>query len=222
MKTLLIGSLLLTSTATYAQSIDLNALKNLMTSKKESLEKINPGMAKKTIINAKEGQCGTMTTLISTVVKVEAEHIIVHETEKFQSQNTQACRSQGVPTSSTSAVLYYAEKPSLTLEISDIEAFGSDLKSISRTGDVITMNIVMNDTNENGTPVNENLTIQNDLNKSAFKYQILNQGLNHKTTTQDMPDTNLSTLDLKNIAFCESVDSDPSTCMTGDWSDLLF
>lgn len=211
MKILLVSSLLF-STASFAQSLDVNGLKNLMTQKQSTLERINQGMTKKLVTTTKIptelGPCEMIETAIQTVLKLEGEKIIVHSKEKYTPAGTPACagfESQEV------SVLFYEDKPSLALDLQDLEASRSDIKSISRAGEIVTMNLVTE---------GESVTVKYDLSKPSFKNTILVQDSNSKIVSEDMADINVTTLDLTKVLFCESADSDE--CSEGDFSDILF
>ena len=222
MKTLLIGSLLLSTTASFAQSIDLNAVKSLMTAKKATLEKVNAGMTKKVVTTAKDGECNFMMTSVETVLKIDGEKVYLLSKEKFQPQNSPACRTAGYTATTEQSILYTEAKPSIASEIADLDVFAQDIKAITRAGDLITMNISLVDTDEEGRTTTENITSKFDLSKPIFKYNTSSQSINFRTVTEEMIDVNLQTVDLKKVLFCDNNDGDETECVEGDFSDILF
>ena len=132
MKVLLTLSLLVTTSA-FAQSLDVNGFKNLLSQRQALLERVNQGMSKKLItvskIPTELGPCEITETSVQTVLKIEGAKIIVHSKENYTPAATAACagfESQEV------AVLFYDEKPSLALDLADLDASASQIKSISR------------------------------------------------------------------------------------------
>lgn len=211
MKILLVSSLLI-STASFAQTLDVNGLKALMTQRKATLERIYQGMTKKLVttteIPTELGPCELNETAIQSVLKIEGDKIIVHSKEKYSPASTPACagfESQEV------SVLFYEDKPSLELDLQDLEASRAGVKSISRSGEIVTMNLVAE---------GESVTVKYDLSKPSFKNTILVQDSNSKILSEDMADINVNTLDLTKVLFCASADSDE--CSEGDFSDILF
>ncbi|MBA2403743.1 MAG: hypothetical protein H0V66_03145 [Bdellovibrionales bacterium] len=212
MKSLIIGSLLF-STAGFAQTIDLNGLKSLMTARKATLEKVNAGMTKKSITTAKEGDCGYMLTSIQSVLKIEGAKIIVLAKEKFSPQNSPACRAAGYTASTEESMLYFSPKPSIALDFEALDATAIDLRGIVRAGEIVTVNLA------NAT---DSVSMKYDLAKPSFKNLLLTQGLTYKTVTEDMADIDLKTVNLTKVLFCDDNDGDTSECTEGDYSDILY
>lgn len=207
MKALLISSLLISSTS-FAQALDVPALKKLMTQKKAVIEKINPGMSKKlstiTRIPTELGPCELTEELVQTVLKIEGEKIIVHSKEKYSPASTPACAGFE---SSEVGVVFFDGLPSLDKELEDLDASAKDITSISRAGDVVTMKI-------------ETATLVYDFNKPAFKNLISIKDTAFSTTSTDISDIDVNSISLKKVLFCESADS--QNCIEGDFSDILF
>jgi len=207
MKALLISSLLISSTS-FAQALDVPALKKLMTQKKAVIEKINPGMSKKlsttTRIPTELGPCELTEELVQTVLKIEGEKIIVHSKEKYTPAATPACAGFE---SSEVGVVFFDDVPSLDKELEDLDASAKDITSISRAGDVVTMKIATS-------------TLVYDFNKPAFKNLISIKDTAFSTTSTDISDIDVNSINLQKVLFCESVDS--QNCIEGDFSDILF
>lgn len=225
MKFLLMGTLFLTST-TFAQTIDIAGLKKLMTSKKATLEQAHVGMTKKLTTTAKEtlpaGVCDYTITSTQTILKFEGERMIVLAKENFAPAASAACQSAGYEAFEES-IVFYEDKPSLDGSLKELDALAKDVKSISKAGEIVTLALQVSDTDpETGTTYSDNLSIKYDLSKPAFRNIILNQGQAHKIVGEDQPDTNLSTVNLTNVLFCDNNDGDSSECMQGDFSDILF
>jgi len=213
MKILILGSLLLGTSTSFAQSLDVNGLKNLFTAKKETLEKVHNGMTKKITTTSKEDNCGILMTSTQSILKIAGEKVIILSKEKFQPQNTEACRTAGHTTSSDSSILYYETKPTLKNDLEDLDASAASIKSINRAGEIVTMNLDVTD---------EKVTIKYDLTKPSFKNMISSQSVNYKTEIQDVADIDVKKVDLTSVSFCDNNDGDTSECTVGDYSDILF
>lgn len=220
MKFLIVSSLLLSSTA-FAQNIDLKTFKTLLTQRKVTLEKINQGMSKKlttiTKIPTELGPCELNETAVQTILKVEGDKIIVHSKENYVPAASAACagfESQEV------SVVFYEDKPSLELDLADLDASASDIKTISKAGDIVTMTLNARIENEDGTTKTEIATVKYDLTKPTFKNLIYTQDSSRTITGTDMADIDVYSINLKKVLFCESADSD--NCAEGDFSDILF
>lgn len=212
MKTLIIGSLLF-STASFAQNIDINALKSLMTARKATLEKVNAGMSKKSIATAKEGECGYMITSLQSVLKIEGDKIIVLAKEKFSPQNSAPCRAAGYTASTESSIVYFVPKPSLVGDFAALDEMSSSIKSIVRAGEAVTLTLAT---------ATDSVAMKYDLTKPSFKNLVLEQGLTYKTVTEDVADIDLKTVNLTNVLMCDDNDGDNSECVQGDFSDILY
>lgn len=211
MKVLLVFSLLV-STTSFAQSLDVNGLKSLMTQRKATLEKIHQGMTKKITTNSKIptelGPCDMTETAIQTVLKIEGDKIIVHSKEKYVPAATAACAGFE---SEEVGVLFYEDKPSLAIDLEDLDASASNIKSISKAGDIVTLNLSVE---------SENVIVKYDFSKPSFKNTLLIQDSTSKVVGEDMADINVNSIDLTKVLFCDSADSDD--CAEGDFSDILF
>lgn len=207
MKVLLISSLLI-STTSFAQSLDVQGLKNFMIQKKEIIERINPGMSKKLTtfsrIPTELGPCELTEEAIQTVLKIEGEKIIVHSKEKYTPSATPACAGFN---SSEVAVVFFENTPSLASEIADLDASASKVSSVSRSGDLVTMKI-------------ETATFIYDFSKPAFRNLISVKDTTFSSSSVDVSDIDVNTINLQKVLFCESSDSD--NCVEGDFSDILF
>lgn len=213
MKILILGSLLLGTSTSFAQSLDVNGLKSLFTAKKETLEKFNVGMTKKISTTSKQGNCGVLLTSTQSILKIENEKVIILSKEKLQPQNTDACRTAGHTTSSESSILYYEAKPTLKNDLEDLDASAASIKSITRAGEIVTMNLDV---------AEEKVTIKYDLTKPSFKNMISSQSLNYKTEIQDLADIDVKKVDLTSVSFCDNNDGDTSECTEGNYSDILY
>ena len=220
MKVLLTFSLMF-STQVFAQNLDVNGLKNLLTQRKAVLENVYPGMSKKivtlTSIPTELGPCALTETAVQTVLRIEGNKIIVHSKESYIPASTPACagfESQDV------SVIFYEAKPSLADDLADLDASASSIRSIVKAGEIVTMSLQAPVVQDDGTTKTENVTVKYDLTKPTFKNLIYTQDSFHTLTGTDMPDTDLNTIDLRKVLFCESADSD--RCAEGDFSDILF
>lgn len=222
MKMLLLGSLLLSSTTTFAQALDMNGLKNLFTSRQVSLERVNAGMTKKIITTSSEGACGIMTTATQIVLKIENDKMYILSKEKFQPQNTPACRTAGYTASSETNLVYIEDKPSLKNDLADLDESASSIKAINKAGEIVTLNVEVKIEDETGTATSEKVTIKYDMTKPSFKNMISSQSMNYKTVIEDQADSDLSKVDLTKVSFCDNNDGDESECVEGDFSDILF
>lgn len=216
---------MLMSATGFAQTLDVNGFKQLLTARKATLEKVSAGMSKKIVTSSKievdQGICNYRTTSIQSIVKVEAEKIIVHTKDLFQPQNSAACHAAGYKTFEES-MLFTEKKPSLADDLSDLDISAPSISAISRAGEIVTLSLAINETMDDGSVYSDNVTIKYDLTKPSFRNTISSQGNDYQTIGQDMPDIDLNTLDLKDILFCENNDGDNSECVQGDFSDLLF
>jgi hypothetical protein len=220
MKVMLLATLFIT-TGSFAQSLDVNALKSLLTQKKAVLEKVNPGMSKKlttvTKIPTELGPCELTETSVQTVLKIEGDKMIVHSKETYSPASTTACAGFE---SQTLGVIFYEEKPALAKDLEDLDESASQIKSIMKSGEIVTLNLSAPVTNEDGTTKLEAVTVKYDLTKSSFKNTLLIQDSTSTVTGTDLSDIDVYSIDLRKVLFCESADSDK--CSEGDWSDVLF
>lgn len=220
MKVLLVFSLLIASSA-FAESIDLRGLKSLMTQKKSVLELASQGMSKRVVtlsqIPTELGPCAITETSIETILKIEGENMIVHSKERYVPASTPACA--GFETQDV-AVIFYDETPSLEKSLADLDEQASDIKSINRDRDIISMNLNVSVSQDDGTDKIENVSVKYDLSKPLFKNTILIQDSQSKVTEEDIANIDVNTINLTNVLFCESADSD--VCSEGDFSDILF
>jgi hypothetical protein len=217
MKVLIVIALFVSSTA-FAQSIDFDAFTSLLTQKKSSLEKISAGMSKKIVTSSKVptelGFCEISETAVQTVLKIENNKIIVHSKEKYVPGSTPSCA--GFETQEVS-VIFFEDKPTLAKDIEELEEISSDITSINRAGNIITLEL---DTVPQGATSPEKVTVKYDISKPSFKSMVSTQGLKQTIKVEEMADVNVNTISLKKVLFCDSVNS--SQCAEGDYSDILF
>lgn len=220
MKALILTSLMFSSLS-FAQNLDVKSLKTLLTQRKATLEKINQGMSKKlltlTKIPTEIGFCELNETAIQTVLKIEGDKIIVHSKESYVPAATPACA--GFESSEVS-VLFYEDKPSLAADLADLDASAADIRTISKAGEVVSMNLSTVVTEEDGRSRTESVSVKYDLTKPSFKNLIFTQDSGSTTNGQDMADIDVYTINLTKVLFCDSNDSD--SCVEGDFSDILF
>jgi hypothetical protein len=224
MKTLATLALFISSTA-FAQNMTAVGLKNLMTQRQASLEAVNAGMSKKLVHNAKlsveGGECAYRLTTTQTILKIDGEKMLIFSREKFQPAATAICANAQI-TSNEDLVLFYEAKPSLALDLADVDASIPTITSIVRAGEIITlnMNVDVPAEEEGGVATKESLVVKYDLTKSSFRNTILTQGSDFSTTGEDVLDIDPRSVDLKKVLFCENNDGDNSDCVEGDFSGL--
>ncbi len=224
MKAILVGILALGSSAAFAQNLTKAQLAAVLQSKKVVLEAVNAGMTKSmtttSFATLEDGtKCDYSMTAVQSILKVEGDKIIVLSQEKFLPVQTPACVAGGMQPFQESVVFFEA-KPTLAQDLQDLNE--SDVKSISRAGEIVTMTVNGVITNEDGTTANELVTVKYDLTKSSFKNLILSQTAAAKIETVDAADIDVSTVNLTDVVFCENNDGDNSDCTRGDFSDILF
>jgi hypothetical protein len=215
MKALLALSLFISSTVS-AQSLTLDALKKMMTEKKETIEKLNPGMRKslttKSKIEFEEGVCEFILVSEQTVVKIENLKMIVLAQESFKPSASEVCESAGYVAYEDS-ILFYEDVPTLEQDLADLDSSSNSVKNITRAGTLVTMNLETE---------GESVQFKFDLSKPSFKNLVLLKGEDFETKGQDLSDLDLSTLDLSDVFFCEKKDEEFENCIQGDFSDVLF
>lgn len=221
MKTLIIGILALGTTAGYAQTLTKAQFASLLQSKKATLEKVNVGMSKTMVttstVTLEDGsKCDFKQTAIQSILKFEAEKMVVVSKETFQPAATAACRAGGLE-AFEETILFYEAKPNLSKDLEDLNE--SDVKSISRADDIVTMTVA--GTIEGSTET-ELLTVKYDLNKSSFKNMLLSQSPSFKIETSEAADIDVNAVNLTDVVFCENNDGAKEDCVRGDFSDILF
>ncbi len=224
MKAILVGILALGSTSVSAQNLTKAEIATLLQGRKATLEAVNPGMSKiavttSAVVLPDGTKCDFRQTAVQSILKIEAEKMIVLSKETFRPAVSAACTAAGVEAFEES-ILFYAAKPTLAQDLKDLEA--SDVKSASRIGEAITMTISGTLTNDDGTTRTELMTIKYDLAKSSFKNIILSQSPSLKTETSDMADIDVAMVNLTDVVFCENNDGGKEDCVRGDFSDILF
>lgn len=215
MKTLILFSCLITSTS-FAQTLDLNDFKSLLLQRQVQLETINVGMSKKlitsSVITNALGACNLTETSIQTVLKMDGSKVIIHSKEIIAAAETPACKEENIE-SGEAIILFYEEKPTLAADLADLDASANEIRSLSISSEIITMNLELGETKDA-------LSIKYDLRKPSFKNMISTHGKNFSIISQDLADIEVQTLDLTNVVFCASSDSDD--CVEGNFSDILF
>jgi len=217
MKNIIIASFLLSSTA-FAQNLDVNGLKSLMTTRKVTLEAVNAGMSKKMTttgtVKDENGQpCAYKLVSTQSILKIDGAKMLVLARERFSPANTPACRAAGYTASTDDSMLYYETTPTLATELADLDSSASSIRSISRAGELVTITVSADQ---------DLLTLTYDMTKSAFKNMIETRSSVHKVVTENMADIDPKSADLKEVFFCDNNDGDNSECTLGDWSDILW
>ncbi len=225
MKLLILGTLLI-SAPTFAQNLDVFGLRQLMTSKKDTLESFRIGMTKKVTTNATaqigNSSCAYRVISTQSILKAEGDKLIILNKEQFSPAATAACMAAGYE-AYVESILYYENKPSLVQDLKDLDESASAIKSIVKNGNLVTMNLVISDVDsETNTTFSDNVTMKYDFSKSSFNNLISTQGNGYSIVSEDLVDVDLKKVDLKNVLFCENNDEDRSDCMEGDFSDILF
>src|SRR5687768_6779167 len=214
MKALMIASVLVTSSA-FAQNIDLAALKGLMTARQAGLESVAAGMSKRlttlSAIELENGQkCGFKQVADQTVLKVQADKVLVYSRQRFMPANSPSCLSNGYRPFEEK-VLFYEDRPSVETEIADMEKAG--VSSVQRTGERITVI----------TRAEEGDTIfEYDLLRPLFKNMLSTTVPGLSITGSELADISPARIDLTKVQFCEMEDGEVSDCVEGDYSDILF
>lgn len=224
MKFLIAGILSLAADSVSAQSLTKAQLTSLLQSKKAQLEFVNAGMSKATVTTASVTlemgvKCEYNLTAIQSVLKIEGDKMVVLSQEAFRPVLTQACREAGFE-AFDETVVFYEAKPSLAQDLEDLNA--SDVRSITRAGELVTLSVNGTITNEDGSTSSELLLVKYDLTKPSFKNMVLSQSPSFKIETLDRPDIDVNAVDLRDVVFCENNDGDNSDCVRGDFSDILF
>ena len=220
MKALILTSLMFSSMS-FAQTLDVKALKTLLAQRQATLERVNQGMSKKintlTKIPTEIGFCELKETAVQTILKIEGDKIIVHSKENYIPAPTPACA--GFEASEVS-VLFYEDKPTLASDLADLDASAADIRSIVKAGETVSMSLSTVVTEEDGTSRTEAVSVKYDLTKPSFKNLVFTQDSASSTTGEDMADIDVYSINLKKVLFCDSNDSD--SCVEGDFSDILY
>ncbi len=224
MNALLIGILALGSSVVSAQALTKAQFATLLQSKKTTLEAVNVGMSKSTVTTSsvvlEDGtKCAYTQTSLQSVLKIEAEKMIVLSRENFAPELSPLCAASGLQAFQEN-VIFYEPKPSLAADLEDLNA--SDVKSINKLGELVTMVVNGTITNADGTVASELVTVKYDLTKSSFKNLILSQSPKVTAQTTEVADIDVNLVDLTNVVFCANNDADNSDCVRGDFSDILF
>jgi hypothetical protein len=224
MKAMLIGILALGTSSAFAQNLTKDQFAKLLHSKKAQLEAVNVGMSKSTVttssVTLDDGtKCDYTQTALQSILRIDGDKMIILSKESFQPVANDVCTAAGIQAFQEN-VLFYEDKPSVDEDIKDLNE--SDVKSIVKAGDQVTMMVNGTLTNDDGTTTIELVTVKYDLTKSSFKNLILNQTPSVKVETTDAIDLDLTTVDLHDVVFCENNDADNSDCVRGDFSDILF
>lgn len=221
MKTTLVFATLLFSSVGFAQSLDVTAMKSLMQQRKATLEQLNQGMSRKMTtvsrVATEKGPCEITSVAIQTMLKVQGENMIVFSKENYTPAATPACAGFGAQ---SVAVVFYDDKPTLASDLKELDENASDIVSLSKAGEIVTMVLKKNVELPNGTARPETITVKYDMTKPSFKNTLLVQDSTSKVTIEDMSDVDINSISLKDVLLCESADSD--NCQQGDWSDILY
>ena len=224
MKVMLVAILALGTSSAFAQNLTKAQFSSLLQGKKASLEAVHAGMSKSMVTIASmtldDGtKCDYKQTAIQTILGIEGEKMIIFSKEVFQPAAKAECQAAGLEPFSED-VLFYEAKPSLAQDLQDLNQ--SDVKSISKAGEIVTMTVGGTMTNADGTASAELLTVKYDLTKSSFRNMIFSQNSVFKTETIDSADVDVNSVNLTDVVFCASDDSDTQDCVRGDFSDILF
>lgn len=215
--------LALISSTSFAQSLDLSSLKQLMSARKDTLETVKVGMSKRLTTTGTqtldEGDCEYTQISNQSILKIEEKKMVVLAKEKFTPADSPACEKAGYK-SYEQSVLFYEERPSLAADLADLDASASSIKTISQSGNLVTMGLSVLMGEENSQA--QSITLQYDLSKPSFRNLILNQGSQYKTISEDLADIDVNSVDLRKVLFCSNNDGDNSDCVEGDYSDILF
>ena len=221
MKVMLVAIIALGTSSSFAQNLTKAQLSTILQSKKITLEAIHVGMSKSMMTNSTvtldDGtKCDFRQTALQSILKIEGEKMVVVSKETFQPVALPACQAAGLE-AFEETVLFYEAKPSLAQDLKDLDA--SDVKAISRTGEIVTMTVA--GTIE-GSAQTELLTVKYDLSKSSFKNMLLSQSPSFKIETSEAADIDVNTVNLTDVVFCENNDGVKEDCVRGDFSDILF
>lgn len=224
MKLVLAGILTLGTGSVFAQNLTKAQLATLMQSKKAVLETVSIGMSKSLVttssVTLEDGtKCDYTQTSLQSILKIDGDRMIVFSQESFQPIATPECAAGGIQAFQEN-VVFFEPKPTLTQDLADLNT--SDVQSIAKAGDLITMTVKGSITNDDGTTASELLTVKYDLSKSSFKNMLLSQSPSFKIETTDIPNIDVNTVNLTDVVFCENNDGDNSDCVRGDFSDILF
>lgn len=205
-----------------AQSLNLDGFINILAQKKASLEVLRPGMAKQlTTISSFESEdgsiCNYVQTSAQTVLKIEGDKMIVLSDESFKPGPEAGCAGSE---EFSEKVLFFEDVPTLTGLESDLR--GTQIQSIMLNGNVASLNVTASGMDEDGTPISENIKLLYNLGMPLFKMVSRIEGELYTTTMTDLPDANLMGVDLTDVLFCPSADSQDEECAEGDFSDILF
>lgn len=221
-----LGFVFLSSAVSAQTASNVAELKSLLLKNKTRLENIQTGTTKQVVSTMSSSNCTYRITSTDILLKIEDKKAIIYSKEKFQPQNTEACRAIGYTASSEQDYLYFEEKPEVELEIKDLDSLSSSIKKVTKSGNIYTLNIALTSTDENGQSKTENITNKYDITKNLFTYGVSSQAVSFSTTTTELPKTDLKTISLKSVIFCdntaEDTDNDGPECVEGDYSDILF
>lgn len=224
MKVMLVAIIALGTSSAFAQNLTKAQFSTLLQSKKASLEAVHAGMSKSAVTTAavilEDGtKCDCRQTAQQSILRIDGEKMIILSKETFQPAVKAACQAAGLESFSED-VLFYEAKPTLAQDLQDLNE--SDVKTISKAGEIVTMTVSGTMTNEDGTTASELLTVKYDLSKSSFKNMLLSQSPSFKIETTDAADIDVNAVNLTDVVFCENNDGDKEDCVRGDFSDILF
>lgn len=205
-----------------AQSLNLDGFLRVLTQKKATLEVLRPGMAKKlTTVSSFESEDGELCNYVQTstqsVLKIEGDKMIVLSDETFNPGPEAGCLGSEA---FSEKVLFFEDVPTIAQLSADLRE--TQVLSINLNGNVASLNVNTTSFDEDGNPATENLKLLYNLGLPLFKLVSRIDGEFFMTTMTDLPDTNLMAVDLTDVLFCPSADSQDEECAEGDFSDILF
>ncbi len=205
-----------------AQSVSLDSFLNVLAQKKASLEVLTPGMSKQlTTVSSFESEDGTVCNYVQTstqtVLKIEGDKMIVLSDETFKPGSEAGCVGSE---EFSEKVLFFEDVPTLAGLEADLRE--TQVQSIQMNGNMVNLSVMAMGTDEEGNPASENLKLLYNLGMPLFKIVSRIEGELYTTTMTNLPDMNLIGVDLTNVLFCPSADSQDEECAEGDFSDILF
>ena len=196
------------------QSLDLSGLKKLLSLQKETHELVYPGMSRSlttlTKIKSDSGTCEFKETAVQTVLKIEGSKLIIHSRENFTTNGSKTCAELDLE-NGEETILFYEERPTLELTFQGFESISSQIKSLSRVGDVVSMSLAESE---------EEIITKYDVSKPAFSFMTQSNTSSSVSTGKSAPDQDVNQLNLSDVVFCATEDSDE--CVSGNFSDILF
>jgi hypothetical protein len=210
---------LFASSSTFAQAIELSDIESLMTSQQTVLENVSVGMTKNIVstgtIDVNGADCKFTQTQLQSIMRIDGAKMIVFSQESFVPESSTACTA-GEFKAYKENVLFNENKPTLSASVSALNAL--DIVSIAQSGNLVS--ILIND--KIGENKSEQVTLKYDLSKSTFRNELSTSGSNYEVTTSDSANIDVNAVDLSDVLFCASKESNKNDCMRGNFSDILF